>query len=383
MDRWNELERVGKLRDDGLLSNEEFEALKTKLLKSDVGPVPSSAIKSGNTLSSIFRRPAWLAAALLVVGVIGFAIAAAVWPSASANVDTAWERAGSGDLISCVGHWSYAPSLAQAMDVRVIKRDAVSYDMLIQKVDLRSPGTGRINADNIAMTENTKTVDGAVVDAILHDNDGRGISLQCRSGGGQLTYNGQNIALRQSSKDLKAIIAEKGWRWADAANGKSGEASTDNPDGAVASPQDGKRYMGNCVAGSCSWGRVQSTTVLRADRRGLLKLVNMSGGESRTESSKVTWATKPHNVYVFCSRVLPSVIMRTGSTWQVDVLDLADGVPGILISSATLYGDICHPGDSAFPNDAAALGYQPIPDDRQDAAVNKPDDIFSLAGSAP
>lgn len=35
MDRWDELERLGRLRDEGLLSNEEFEAEKRRLLASD------------------------------------------------------------------------------------------------------------------------------------------------------------------------------------------------------------------------------------------------------------------------------------------------------------------------------------------------------------
>jgi len=119
---------------------------------------------------------------------------------------------------SCSGHWSYAPSLGQAMDVSVSQPDGWGgYNVSIQKVDLNAARSGFIDVDNISMTENTMAVMGILIDATMHDNSGRGITLQCRTGGGRLNYDGREIALRQTDTDLKGTVAAKGWRWPQAA----------------------------------------------------------------------------------------------------------------------------------------------------------------------
>ena len=58
-------------------------------------------------------------------------------------------------------------------------------------------------------------------------------------------------------------------------------------------------------------------------------------------------------------------MLNADDGWQVNVLDFINGVPGMLESSEAIYIQTCHPDDRDFPNNAAALGYNAIPEDRQ------------------
>ncbi len=133
----------------------------------------------------------------------------------------------------------------------------------------------------------------------------------------------------------------------------------------------------------CSWSKTLSSTVDREDQRGRLIALSLLGGSSRNETSRITWNDRPHTVYVFCSTALPAVMMKADDGWQVDVLDFIDGVPGVLESSASIYGDACHAGDRRFPSDAEALGYSHIDDDREEVQIDQPTDIFDRASMKP
>lgn len=128
-----------------------------------------------------------------------------------------------GDPVSCVGHWSYAPSLEQAMDVYVTAADT-SYNLLITKLDVNASDHDFQSATNIGMLKNTREQDGVLVQAILHDNGGDN-TLECRTGGAKLQYNGQTYILRKSPVGLKETVAASGWQWPVAPDPNKVEAS--------------------------------------------------------------------------------------------------------------------------------------------------------------
>lgn len=144
---------------------------------------------------------------------------------------------------------------------------------------------------------------------------------------------------------------------------------------------EGEARQGNCHMGECSWSRELKRETIDARTSGRLIRLSLLGGTSDDQGSAIKWDRAPHAVYVFCSLALPSTILELDGGWQVDVLDLAGTLPDVMFSSAMLYGDTCHPRDAAFPNDAAALGYRPIPEERQSVTITKPSDIFDRADS--
>jgi hypothetical protein len=163
-------------------------------------------------------------------------------------------------------------------------------------------------------------------------------------------------------------------------NGDDSATSTPASSGAST---DGGVQPGRCGMEECSWSKALSRDVVQADQRGRLIKVTLLGGTSRGERSRVTWNDRPHDVYVFCSTALPAVMMEAGGQWQVDVLDFVDGIPGVLETSASIYGETCHADDSRFPGDAEALGYAPIDDEKEDIQVDRPTDIFAAASASP
>ena len=126
----------------------------------------------------------------------------------------------------------------------------------------------------------------------------------------------------------------------------------------------------------CSWSKEAGREVVKSDGRGTLIKLSLIGGSSSGEKAAVTWDAIPHDVFVFCSTALPSVILGQAGNWQVDVLDFVDGVPGVLESSQALYIKTCHGADRQFPNNAEALGYTSIPDEREYVKISRADEIF-------
>jgi hypothetical protein len=160
------------------------------------------------------------------------------------------------------------------------------------------------------------------------------------------------------------------------ANGNNSTVSTPTLQDAST---DSSVQPGRCGMEECSWSKALSRDVIQADQRGRLIEVTLLGGSSRSEKSRITWNDRPHDVYVFCSTALPTVMMEADGRWQVDVLDFIDGIPGVLETSAAIYGEFCHAGDSRFPTDAEALGYAHIDDEKEDIQVERPTDIFAVA----
>ncbi len=141
----------------------------------------------------------------------------------------------------------------------------------------------------------------------------------------------------------------------------------------------GQPQLGMCRMDDCSWSKETGREVVKSDRRGTLVKLSLIGGSSSGEKAAITWDESSHDVFVFCSAALPSVILGEADSWQVDVLDFVDGVPGVLESSQALYMKTCHAADGRFPNDAETLGYRSIPEEREDVRISRVEDIFDRA----
>ncbi len=78
-----------------------------------------------------------------------------------------------------------------------------------------------------------------------------------------------------------------------------------------------------------------------------------SGGESAhdekqeypneyNEKLKIIWNNNPHNVYVYCSNIVPSTITKFNDEMYINLIDISGVVPDLMMSSFILYKDVCH-----------------------------------------
>jgi hypothetical protein len=149
--------------------------------------------------------------------------------------------------------------------------------------------------------------------------------------------------------------------------------------------------LGACHMGECSWSVEKARDTVRQEADDKLIKVTLQGGTSQhpsnnypqryARSERISWNQAPHDVYVFCSKTLPAVMLQDGGSWQTDVLDFVNGPPGVLESSATLYVRVCHGPTAAYPSDdfAARYGYVTEPLELDEGAVSTPTDIVALA----
>jgi hypothetical protein len=149
---------------------------------------------------------------------------------------------------------------------------------------------------------------------------------------------------------------------------------------AAAAPAVGAPQMGSCNGGECSWSRTQSSAVVRREASGILYRLSLLGGTApEGEDAAVRWNRQPHEVFIFCSPLLPTVILPDEGHLQVDVLDFVAGPTPVLETSAELYVHTCHPGeDMAAEGFAARHGYR-AQDAEREITLSRPEDIFGYA----
>lgn len=154
---------------------------------------------------------------------------------------------------------------------------------------------------------------------------------------------------------------------------------------AVASPAQGAAELNGCRMETCSWSITHSRDLVRRTDAGSLYRLSLLGGasehpdENYPEDSRgvtIAWNAAPHEVFIFCARQLPAVILPTDGRLQVDLLDFVNGPAGALESSAGLYTRVCHPGEDWAANGfAERFGYQARADEA-DIDIARPEDIF-------
>lgn len=139
--------------------------------------------------------------------------------------------------------------------------------------------------------------------------------------------------------------------------------------------------FGRCHMDSCSWSKTLNSEEIVSDERGSLVKLRLLGGESLNNGNlrnpKIKWNKNPHDIYVFCSKRLPAVIMESDGEYQVDILDFWEGVPGVYESGANLYRETCHPGSENLTDEELAKKFKYSPSPETDVTIHKPTEIFS------
>lgn len=147
---------------------------------------------------------------------------------------------------------------------------------------------------------------------------------------------------------------------------------------AAAAPVAATPSVGRCHGDECSWFRIESKTLVREEASGILYRLSVLGGSAPDEENpRIRWDRAPHDVFVFCSRRLPAVILPVDGALQVDVLDFVTGRSGPYVTSANIYAATCHPGeDWASDGFAGRHGYQ-VQDADREVSLARPEDIFA------
>jgi len=122
----------------------------------------------------------------------------------------------------------------------------------------------------------------------------------------------------------------------------------------------------NCHTDACSWSKELSRDFVGSTAKGTLYELLMLSGSSMHRSGSyerkqpIIWSAKPHKSYVFCSKTLPMVMGRYDGQFQIDFLQIGQGVIGAYLSSLSLYAYVCHnvqiKGEIGF---AKSFGYRP------------------------
>lgn len=145
--------------------------------------------------------------------------------------------------------------------------------------------------------------------------------------------------------------------------------------------------IGNCHMGECSWSKTNSKRQLRGSQAGTLYELTLQGGTSShsgndypaaySASVPIQWNDEAHKVWVFCSKALPTVMIKAGNAYQVDTLDFVNGVPNVQVSAAEIYTSVClPPGKREWTSDGFAerMGFLAIAEELP--ALASPDQIF-------
>ncbi len=104
--------------------------------------------------------------------------------------------------------------------------------------------------------------------------------------------------------------------------------------------------VGSCQRDVCSWRKQLARDLVGSSSAGALFRVTLLGGSAPDRRGKpsIKWNRKPHDVYVFCSKKLPAVMMQVDGSLQVDALGISpdEYPPPVLYTSASIYMEVCH-----------------------------------------
>jgi hypothetical protein len=156
-------------------------------------------------------------------------------------------------------------------------------------------------------------------------------------------------------------------------------AASAAPSSAAPAPPAQPAQLNSCDGGQCSWSITRSRVLVRQEGAGRLYRLTLLGGSAREGSNRIRWNRAPHDVFIFCSPLLPAVILEDEGHWQVDVLDFVAGPPPVLESSASLYVRTCHPGEDWSADGFAARHSYRAQDADREIALSHAEDIFRYA----
>ncbi len=104
--------------------------------------------------------------------------------------------------------------------------------------------------------------------------------------------------------------------------------------------------VGSCQRDVCSWRKQLARDLVGASSTGALFRVTFLGGSAPDRRGKpsIKWNREPHDVYVFCSKKVPAVMIEVDGSLQVDALGISpdEYPPPVLYTSASIYMEVCH-----------------------------------------
>lgn len=107
---------------------------------------------------------------------------------------------------------------------------------------------------------------------------------------------------------------------------------------------------GRCHMGDCSWSQEIVRDLIGSNNIGALFRVELRGGDSEhpnnnyNSRARIVWNKQTHNTYVFCSKIMPSVMMQEGPKVFANFLKISVGgvIPGAEESAYGMYLNVCH-----------------------------------------
>ena len=111
----------------------------------------------------------------------------------------------------------------------------------------------------------------------------------------------------------------------------------------------------SCYHDPCSVGKVVSFQKTRSTPEATTLNITLLGGEKSRNSSRIKWNSRPHTITVVCSKQRPTIISDQQET--VIPLNTSLDVPGVLVSDAELYMQVCHNYGGSLEDGAAKFGY--------------------------
>lgn len=161
--------------------------------------------------------------------------------------------------------------------------------------------------------------------------------------------------------------------------------------GAAASAR-GTIVRGRCHLDQCAWVDLRARTTVRSVPAGELVRIALATGVSEhpdgsyDRQTPVRWRPATRE-YVFCSKVLPSVVFRFEKRWIAHILapGHAAGVFGYNTTSYAIYFLVCHglaPADPSDPALARKFGYaDSLVKGVDQITLAAPEDIVKLAAA--
>lgn len=143
----------------------------------------------------------------------------------------------------------------------------------------------------------------------------------------------------------------------------------------------------DCGMGTCFVTEVKSIEAVGQNANGKLFKAVLQGGEISDEfvsgemlqPDKITYGTGSTK-HVFCSTTMPMVIFERDGTYEANLLPFGGFIDHSKLSSANLYGLVCHPGEKWESNDFAQRhGYAFGIGDSMQLTLAKPSDILSVS----
>ena len=62
--------------------------------------------------------------------------------------------------------------------------------------------------------------------------------------------------------------------------------------------------LNSCHGGTCSWSITRGRALVRQDATGSLYRLSLLGGSAREGSNHIRWNRQPHDLFIFCSRLV-------------------------------------------------------------------------------